>query len=174
MLLFWQWPDYNKTFYSYIHTKDIYQGVIMPTIATIKQRFFPMLVTLLMVIVVRESCMVFSRAIGFESAGNIIGMVVMFILLMIWRFSKGLPTWLTDSTNIWLKDSGFAFLPITAGAGLLLFNLGDELLSMVAIMAISTLFPLWAIGHLAERWLNGRTLRQKSFSQKNNDLGENS
>lgn len=133
----------------------------MPTFATIKQRFFPMLTTLLLVIVVREVCFIASKMAGFESAGNIVGMVVMFAILMIWRYTKGLPTWLTESTNIWLKDSGYAFLPITAGAGLLMFNLGDEFWRMFAILAISTLFPLWALGHLAERWLNGRTLRKK-------------
>lgn len=134
----------------------------MPTLTTIKQRFFPMLATLLLVIVVREVCFFASKALGFESAGNIVSMVVMFLILIIWRYRTGLPTWLTESANIWLKDSGFAFLPITAGAGLLLFNLGNEFWRMVAILAISTLFPLWALGHLAERWLNGKTLRNKS------------
>lgn len=139
----------------------------MPNFATVKQRFLPMLATLLLVIVVREGCMWLSEPLGLGSAGNIIGMVVMLVLLMIWRFTKGLPTWLTESSNIWLKDSGFAFLPISAGAGLLMFNLGDEFWRMFAIMAISTLFPLWAIGHLAGRWLNGRTLRNRQMPTKN-------
>ena len=53
-----------------------------------------------------------------------------------------------------LVDSGFAFLPVSAGAGLLLFALGDELWGVMITMLISTLIPLWGLAILANRWLN--------------------
>lgn len=116
-----------------------------------------LLLTLLLVVVVRESCVILCRAIGIESASNIVGMVVMLILLLLWRVKRGwhhgLPSWLTDSSNRWLKDSGFAFLPVSAGAGLLLFGLGNEFWQVLMISIVSTLLPLWGFAYLANRWL---------------------
>lgn len=125
---------------------------------TKKQHIIAMLATLMMVVVVRELSVLLCRQIGFETAGNIVGLIIMFILLVIWRqqrgWKNGLPFWLTHSSNIWLKDSGFAFLPISAGAGLLLFSLGDDFWQILSVIVISTFLPLWAFAHLAERWLN--------------------
>ncbi len=133
----------------------------MPTSSeslTLKQQIIGMVATLVFVIIVRETCVIIFQPLGLGSASNLIGMIVMLVILLTWRFRRGwhngLPLWLTNSSNIWLKDSGFAFLPISAGAGLLLFGLGEELWRILAILAISTCLPLWAFAHLAERWLN--------------------
>jgi len=91
---------------------------------------------------------------GIEKAANIVGLVAMFIILMTWRLLKGLPSWLTQASNTLLVDSGFAFLPVSAGAGLLLFALGDELWGVMITMIVSTLIPLWGLALLANRWLN--------------------
>lgn len=112
-----------------------------------------LLSTLLLVIVVRESALIVCQAIGIEKAANIVGLVAMFIILIIWRFIKGLPRWLTRASNTLLVDSGFAFLPVSAGAGILLFELGDEFWGVMLTMTISTLIPLWALAILADRWL---------------------
>lgn len=109
--------------------------------------------TLLMIIVVRESAVVVCHWLGIDKAANIVGMVVMFLILMTWRLMKGLPSWLTKASNMLLVDSGFAFLPVSAGAGILLFGLGDELWGVMLTMAISTLIPLWGLAMLANRWL---------------------
>lgn len=126
--------------------------------------------SLLLVVVVRELCVILCRAFNIETASNIVGMVVMLILLLIWRAKRGwhngLPSWLTDSSNRWLKDSGFAFLPVSAGAGLLLFGLGDEFWQVMAILAISTLLPLWAFAHLANRWLADTPHPEQNSSKK--------
>jgi hypothetical protein len=53
-----------------------------------------------------------------------------------------------------LVDSGFAFLPVSAGAGILLFELGDEFWGVMLTMVISTLIPLWGLAILANRWLS--------------------
>lgn len=113
--------------------------------------------TLLMVITVRELAVIVCHWAGIEKAANIVGMVTMFLILITWRMIKGLPSWLTKASNILLIDSGFAFLPISAGAGLLLFALGDELWGFMTTIVISTVLPLWGLALLANHWLRGTT-----------------
>lgn len=113
-----------------------------------------LILTLTMVIVVRETAVVLCQLAGIEKAANIVGLVAMFVILMIWRLLEGLPNWLTQASNTLLVDSGFAFLPVSAGAGLLLFALGDELLGVMVTMIVSTLIPMWGLALLANRWLN--------------------
>lgn len=111
--------------------------------------------TLLMVITVRELAVIVCHWAGIEKAANIVGLVAMFLILITWRMIKGLPSWLTKASNILLIDSGFAFLPISAGAGLLLFALGDELWGFMITIVISTVLPLWGLALLANHWLRG-------------------
>ena len=113
-----------------------------------------LLLTLIMVITVRESAVIVCEWAGIEKAANIVGLLVMFFILIIWRFIKGIPSWLTQASNTLLVDSGFAFLPVSAGAGLLLFALGDELWSFMLTILISTLIPMWGFAVLSNRWLN--------------------
>ncbi|MGR3899007.1 CidA/LrgA family protein [Psychrobacter sp. 1176_08] len=112
------------------------------------------IITLAIVIFVRESAVIICQWAGIEKAANIVGLIAMFIILITWRLLKGLPSWLTHASNTLLVDSGFAFLPVSAGAGLLLFALGDELWGVILTMIISTLIPLWGLAILANRWLN--------------------
>lgn len=111
------------------------------------------ILTLAMVIIIREGCVVVCGWLHIESAANIVGMIIMFLLLMIWRLTIGLPSWLTQASNTLLVDSGFAFLPVSAGAGLLLFALGDELWGIVITILLSTLIPLWGLALLTDKWL---------------------
>ncbi|WP_114701162.1 CidA/LrgA family protein [Psychrobacter proteolyticus] len=113
-----------------------------------------LVLTLTMVIIVRETAVIICQMAGIEKAANIVGLVAMFVILIAWRLLKGLPSWLTQASNTLLVDSGFAFLPVSAGAGLLLFALGDELLGVMITMIVSTLIPLWGLALLANRWLN--------------------
>ncbi|MDN5734329.1 MAG: CidA/LrgA family protein [Psychrobacter sp.] len=123
-----------------------------------------LILTLAMVIFVRETAVLVCQWAGIEKAANIVGLVAMFVVLIAWRLLKGLPSWLTQASNTLLVDSGFAFLPVSAGAGLLLFALGDELWGVMLTMLISTLIPLWGLALLANRWLN-----QDSESNSNSD-----
>ncbi|MGP5791458.1 CidA/LrgA family protein [Psychrobacter celer] len=116
-----------------------------------------LILTLAMVIFVRETAVLVCQWAGIEKAANIVGLVAMFVVLMAWRLLKGLPIWLTQASNTLLVDSGFAFLPVSAGAGLLLFALGDELWGVMLTILISTLIPLWGLALLANRWLNQDT-----------------
>ena len=113
-----------------------------------------LILTLIMVVVVRESAVIVCQWASIEKAANIVGLLTMFVILIIWRLIKGLPHWLTKASNKLLVDSGFAFLPVSAGAGLLLFALGDEFWGVMLTMIISTLIPLWGLAILANRSLN--------------------
>ena len=113
-----------------------------------------LILTLIMVVVVLESAVIVCQWAGIEKAANIVGLLTMFVILIIWRLIKGLPHWLTQASNTLLVDSGFAFLPVSAGAGLLLFALGDEFWGVMLTMIISTLIPLWGLAILANRSLN--------------------
>lgn len=110
-------------------------------------------ITLAIVIIVREGAFLVCQALGFASAANVVGMITLFILLMLWRMTLGLPQWITEAGNTLLVDSGFAFLPVSAGAGLLIFGLGDELWGIVLTIVVSTLIPLWGLAKLSNSWL---------------------
>lgn len=111
------------------------------------------LLTLAVVVVIRESALVLCQALGFPSAANIVGMITLFVLLMVCRFTVGIPEWISNASNTLLVDSGFAFLPVSAGAGLLIFGLGDELWGVVLTIVVSTLIPLWGLAKLSNLWL---------------------
>ena len=111
------------------------------------------LLTLAVVVVIRESALVLCQALGFPSAANIVGMITLFVLLMVCRFTVGIPEWISNASNTLLVDSGFAFLPVSAGAGLLIFGLGDELWGVVLTIVVSTLIPLWGLAKLLNLWL---------------------
>ncbi|MGP5360463.1 CidA/LrgA family protein [Psychrobacter celer] len=133
-----------------------------------------LILTLVMVIFVRETAVLVCQWAGIEKAANIVGLVAMFVVLMAWRLLKGLPIWLTQASNTLLVDSGFAFLPVSAGAGLLLFALGDELWGVMLTMLISTLIPLWGLALLANRWLNQDTDTESDSDSQAGNTGSTS
>ena len=121
-----------------------------------------LLLTLAIVVIVRESALLLCQWAGVEKAANIVGLVAMFVILVVWRLLKGLPEWITRASNLLLVDSGFAFLPVSAGAGILLFELGDEFWGVMLTMVISTLIPLWGLAILANRWFSARATHKSS------------
>ena len=127
------------------------------TLATKVPLWLALIMTLALVIGVREGCLLICEQLNIASAANIVGLVVMFVLLMVWRLTVGLPAWITQASNTLLVDSGFAFLPVSAGAGLLLFALGEEFWGIVITIVVSTLLPMWGLAMLANRWLAGST-----------------
>ncbi|WP_294034018.1 CidA/LrgA family protein [uncultured Moraxella sp.] len=114
-----------------------------------------MLATIIIVVAVRELALVVCTYFGMPTAANIVGLVSLFIVLISVRMTIGLPEWLSYSSSVLLVDSGFAFLPVSAGAGILLFGLGADLLPVSAVIIISTLIPLWAFAKLSAAWLKG-------------------
>lgn len=129
-----------------------------------------LILTLALVILVRESALMICQWAGIEKAANIVGLVAMFLILVVWRLVRGLPKWITSASNVLLVDSGFAFLPVSAGAGILLFELGDEFWGIMLTMIISTLIPLWALGLLANRWLKASADSENNPSTATNKV----
>ena len=80
-------------------------------------------------------------------------MLILFVLLMAWRWLSGLPNWLNRASGILLADSAFAFLPVSAGAGILMLKLGDEFWGITVTILVCTLIPLWAMATLGNQWL---------------------
>lgn len=112
-----------------------------------------MLATIAIVVAVRELALVVCGYFGMPTAANIVGLVSLFVVLIGVRMSVGLPDWLSQSASVLLVDSGFAFLPVSAGAGILLFGLGADLPAVSAVIIISTVLPLWAFAKLSAAWL---------------------
>ncbi len=113
-----------------------------------------MLATAFLVVAVREGALYVCTLLNLPTASNIVGLVVLFVLLVGVRLWRGeLPKWLSYSSSVLLVDSGFAFLPVSAGAGILLFGLGDEMWAVCAIILVSVIIPLWAFAKLSEKWL---------------------
>lgn len=134
------------------------------------------ILTLVMVIIVRESCVLLCQYLSIDNAGNVMGLIVMFVILFLWRLLRmrqgqsALPIWMMNASNKILVDSGFAFLPISAGAGILLFSMQDEFWGVLATMLISTLLPMWALAKLADYWLESvdESSSTQSISSNNN------
>ncbi|OOR85234.1 hypothetical protein [Moraxella canis] len=121
-----------------------------------KRFWLGMIGTVAIVVGFRELALVVCTWLGMPTAANIVGLVSLFVVLVGVRMTVGLPTWLSSSASTLLVDSGFAFLPVSAGAGILLFGLGEDLLPVSAVIIISTLIPLWAFAKLSALWLAGR------------------
>lgn len=127
-----------------------------------------MLATIVIVIGVRELALVVCTALGMPSATNIVGLVSLFVVLIGVRLMRGgLPHWLSSSASVLLVDSGFAFLPVSAGAGILMFGLGGDFMAVSAVIVISTVIPLWAFAKLSEKWLKDDQTHDKGENHAN-------
>lgn len=111
--------------------------------------------TLLLIIVVRESCVWFMSKFGHPELGNLIGLGVLLVILIIWRRFKPIPLRMIDANARIMKESAFAFLPISAGAVLMLLAMGQTIPAFLFVMVVSTLIPLWVYAKMSKRWLKG-------------------
>lgn len=109
--------------------------------------------TLVLIIVIRESCVWLMAQIHHPELGNLLGMILLLIALLIWRRMRPLPMRLLDANAHILKESAFAFLPVSAGSAIMLLHLGHELPWFMFVMVFSTLFPLWLYARIAKRWI---------------------
>ncbi len=109
---------------------------------------------LLIIIIVRELCVWLMGLVGFANLGNLVGLFVLLGLALCYRASHGqIPPRLVAANARILRESLFAFLPICAGMGVLIIGLGSDASKILAIMVISTLFPLRLHASLSKRWL---------------------
>ncbi len=112
-----------------------------------------LLLVVALVVVVRESAVALARAFGHPSLGNLLGMFALLVGLLWYKRRCGLPVRLVEGGNRLMKDSALAFLPIAAGAIVLMGQMGAAVWGIVLVMTVSTLLPLWAFARLARRWL---------------------
>ena len=85
--------------------------------------------------------------------GNLVGLLSLLIALFTWRYFGKLPARLVDTNNKLMKESAFAFLPVSAGALMMLVHMGQKIPAFLFIMFFSTLIPLWIYAKMAKRWL---------------------
>ena len=111
--------------------------------------------TLMLIIVIRESCVWLMSQFGHPELGNLIGLGTLLIILVIWRKFKAIPLRMIDANARIMRESAFAFLPISAGAVLMLFAMGQTIPKFLFVMVVSTLIPLWVYAKMSKRWLKG-------------------
>lgn len=85
--------------------------------------------------------------------GNLVGLIALLITLFIWRNVHKLPARLIDTNNKIMKESAFAFLPISAGSLLMMTHLGSEIPMFLVVLFVSTLIPLWVYAKMSKKWL---------------------
>lgn len=112
-----------------------------------------LILTLLLIIIVREFSVWFMGIFGHAELGNLIGLAILLSGLIIWRKFNGISRRLIDANAMIMRESAFAFLPISGGAILMLVAMGQEIPLFLFILGFSTLVPLWIYAKLAKRWL---------------------
>lgn len=109
--------------------------------------------TISLIIVFRESAVWLSAQFGSPELGNLLGLIALLIALLLYKRIRQLPQRLVEVNNHIMKESAFAFLPICAGALVMLFHIGAELPLFLLVLVVSTLIPLWIYAKLAKKCL---------------------
>ena len=109
--------------------------------------------TLFLIILFREAAVWVMSELGKPELGNLTGLLSLLAVLFIWRRFKKIPTQLVETNNKIMKESAFAFLPICAGALIMLTQMGNKIYFFMLVLCVSTLFPLWLYAKMSKRWL---------------------
>lgn len=109
--------------------------------------------TLLLIIVFREAAVWITTQLEHPELGNLVGLISLLIVLFSWRRWSKIPARLVDTNNKIMKESAFAFLPVSAGSLMMLVHMGHKIPAFLLILFVSTLIPLWVYAKMAKRWL---------------------
>ncbi|TSH69705.1 hypothetical protein E2K73_12955 [Acinetobacter sp. RF15A] len=109
--------------------------------------------TLLLIVFFREGSVWIMTQLNHPELGNLVGLISLLIVLFTWRYFSKLPPRLIDTNNKLMKESAFAFLPISAGSLIMLIQLGQKIPAFMLVLCLSTLLPLWIYAKMAKRWL---------------------
>lgn len=109
--------------------------------------------TLLLIIVFREASVWIMTQLNHPELGNLVGLLSLLAVLFTWRTLSKIPARLVDTNNKIMKESAFAFLPISAGSLIMLTHMGKQIPIFLIVLCISTLIPLWLYAKMAKRWL---------------------
>lgn len=108
------------------------------------------------IVTMRESSVWLMQQFGRGAFGNLFGLVLLLSVLLILRRYRVLPVAWVDANNLIMRESAFAFLPIAAGAFVATWALGREIWTVLFILVMSTLIPLWIYARLAQFGLKQR------------------
>ncbi|MFH7810072.1 MULTISPECIES: hypothetical protein [unclassified Acinetobacter] len=109
--------------------------------------------TVALIVLFRESAVWVTGYFGHPEMGNLLGLISLLIVLLGWRKFKKIPARLVDTNNKIMKESAFAFLPISAGSLLMMTHLGHEIPMFLVVLFVSTLIPLWVYAKMSKKWL---------------------
>ncbi len=109
--------------------------------------------TLLLIIVFREASVWIMTQFNHPELGNLVGLLSLLAELYTCRKLSKIPARLVDTNNKIMKESAFAFLPISAGSLIMLTHMGKQIPIFLIVLFISTLIPLWLYAKMAKRWL---------------------
>ena len=109
--------------------------------------------TIALIIIFREGAVWVMKQFNHPELGNLVGLIGLLIVLSFWRKFNKIPTSLVDTNNKIMKESAFAFLPISAGSLLMMMHLGDEIPMFLIVLFVSTLIPLWVYAKMSKKWL---------------------
>lgn len=109
--------------------------------------------TISLIILFREGAVWLMSQFNHPELGNLVGLLSLLAVLLLWRKFKTIPSRLVDTNNKIMKESAFAFLPISAGSLLMLMHMGKEIPLFLTVLVVSTLIPLWIYAKMAKKWL---------------------
>lgn len=109
--------------------------------------------TLVLIIAFREGAVWTMTQLNHPELGNLVGLLSLLAVLFVWRRFGKISLRLVDTNNKIMKESAFAFLPISAGALMMLMHMGHKIPAFLLVLCISTLIPLWIYAKMAKRWL---------------------
>ena len=109
--------------------------------------------TILLIILYREGALWVTSEFNHPELGNLVGLISLLITLALWRKFGTLPVRLVDTNNKIMKESAFAFLPISAGSLLMITQMGEKIPAFLVVLFVSTLIPLWVYAKLSKRWI---------------------
>jgi putative effector of murein hydrolase LrgA (UPF0299 family) len=109
--------------------------------------------TISLIVIFREVSVWIMTQLHHPELGNLLGLISLLISLLLFRKFKSLPSRLIDTNNKIMKESAFAFLPISAGALMMLVHMGHKVPVFLTVLTLSTLIPLWLYAKIAKRWL---------------------
>lgn len=113
-----------------------------------------LLIVAIIIIFIRETSVWLMTLIGYANLGNLFGLFLLLGFALAYRHFKGdIPNRIVVANSKILKESIFAFLPICAGVGILISNLGNDTFKIILIMCISTFIPMWLYAYLVRNWL---------------------
>lgn len=109
--------------------------------------------TLILIVAFREGALWLMTQFSHPELGNLVGLMSLLVVLVLWRIFGHIPTNLIETNNKIMKESAFAFLPISAGSLIMLIHMGEKIPTFLCVLFISTLIPLWVYAKISKRWL---------------------